>query len=99
MGDQEINVMLKKTNSKRNGKRYSKSSVWSSTDRRRLENCNGKKNKILKEILHTIFKSSTMIEGDLKIVMVKKQILKEILHNIQIINMIEGDLKIIIWML
>ncbi|CAH2017726.1 unnamed protein product [Acanthoscelides obtectus] len=39
------------------------------------------------------------IEGDLKIVMVKKQILKEILHNIQIINMIEGDLKIIIWML
>ncbi|CAH2016893.1 unnamed protein product [Acanthoscelides obtectus] len=43
MGDQEINVMLKKTNSKRNGKRYSKSSVWSSTDRRRLENCNGKK--------------------------------------------------------
>ncbi|CAH2016685.1 unnamed protein product [Acanthoscelides obtectus] len=66
MGDQEDQRDAKKTNSKRNGNRYSSHPYGRQQDRRRLENCNG-----------------------------KKQILKEILHNIQIINMIEGDLKIV----
>ncbi|CAH2015807.1 unnamed protein product [Acanthoscelides obtectus] len=43
MGDQEDQRDAKKTNSKRNGKRYSSHPYGRQQDRRRLENCNGKK--------------------------------------------------------